>query len=123
MTLEPFDPESAVDNLRILLGLTDDTFDRPRGRLVIDLAVQRAQEILSPLPARARPVVLDAAVRGYSNPTGVDTETAGPYTRTYRSSQVRLTDEEKQTLRDMADDGSDSGAFTIRPGRAARWRY
>lgn len=111
-----------VDDLRVYLG--GDGFDRARGELVVDLAMERADAIISPVPALARTIVLDVARRAYTNPSEVQSETVGPFSRTYASGAigVYLTDREEAALRAIATGGTASGAFTIRPGgqRGAR---
>lgn len=130
MALLELNVSGVVSDLRVLLGSPAD-FDEARAQLVVDLAVERVDAILSPVPALARGVVLEAARRGYDNPSGVQSETVGPFQRTYdtRSVGVYLTEREEAQVRAIAAGGSASGAFTIRPGGtparrvpdAARW--
>jgi hypothetical protein len=100
-----------VDQMDILLGLGGN-IDRARAELVLNLALQRASAVVSPVPDEALPIILDAAGRAYSNPQGATAETAGPFGRTFSMPGVYLTKRERADLRAMAGEG---GAFTINP--------
>jgi hypothetical protein len=117
VALAELNAEGVVEDLRVYLGLADG-FDLARGQLVVDLALSRVENILSPVPALARAIVLDVARRGYTNPSEVQSETVGPFQRTYGSGAVGvyLTEREEAQLRAIAAGDSASGAFTIRPG-------
>jgi hypothetical protein len=84
--------------------------DDARAQLVIDLATQLCQSVVTPLPVGAEAVILDVAVRGYANPTSVPAQAAGPFSVGGASGGVWLTRANKATLRRLAGSG---GAFTI----------
>lgn len=87
--------------------------DSTRGTLVLDLALQRAQAIVDPVPDPARPLILDVAARGYVNPEGTVQESVGGIGRTYSSQGVYLTRRERADLRRLR--GGAGGAFTVNP--------
>jgi hypothetical protein len=107
-----------VEDLRTYLGLGDG-FDAARADLVVALALQRARTYLDPVPAAARAIVLDVAVRGFTNPTGTRAETAGPFSRTFTTAEVYLTAAERDELLLLGQLASGtSRAYTITPGPA-----
>jgi hypothetical protein len=113
------DPAVVVDDLRTYLGLTPEAFDGPRAVLVVALAVTRAQAYLNPVPEAARAIILDVATRGFTNPTGTRSEAAGPFSRTFSTSEVYLTAGEREELLLLAQTAAGaSRAFTITPGPA-----
>jgi hypothetical protein len=95
-------------------------FEWARAELVVDLAVTLAEAVVSPLPAAARPIVLTAAVRAYTNPEGVDSLTVGATNRTFRNATVYLTDKERAELQRLGDARTLRGAFTINGQGSAR---
>jgi len=108
--------DDVVEDLRVYLA-GDESFDLARAHLVVALAMQRAQAIIDPVPWAARAVVLDVAVRGFTAPTGADTEQVGPFSRTFRTPGVFLTDAQRAELLHLAATvAGTSGAFTITPG-------
>lgn len=118
------DPADVVGDLRVYLGLATDGYDEARAALVVDLAMERVGAILSPVPTLARAIVLDVARRGYTNPVEVQSESVGPFQRTYGAGAVGvyLTEREEAQLRAIAAGDNGSGAFTIRPGGRCRGR-
>lgn len=98
--------------------------DLVRAELVVELAILRVRAVVDPIPEGARPILLEAALRGYQNPTRTSQEAAGPFSRTLPNAGVYLTDEERAELARLAEMGAvagaaRSGAFTIRPGAKA----
>lgn len=103
--------EDLKADLGIYLGLGS-TLDDGRARLVLDLTLQRVAGVVSPIPDEARPIVLDVAGRAYLNPQATETETVGPFGRTFRAPGVWLTERERTDLRGLV---GPRGAFTINP--------
>lgn len=101
---------SDLDSLLSMGG----TIDADRAQLLLDLAVEQCQIIVSPLPDNARSVVLNVAARAYNNPTGVAAQTIGPESVQYGSTAigVYLTKTDIETLQRLAGTG---GAFTVDP--------
>lgn len=118
MALAQLNSAGVVDDLRVYLGLDEDSYEKERGVLVVDLAMERVEAVVSPVPALARSIVLEVARRGYDNPRGVQSETVGPFTRTFGTGSVGvyLTATEKEALQAIAAGGTTAGAFTITPG-------
>ena len=106
------DTDDLLDALTTLLRPAE--VDTTRARLVVELALERVASVISPVPDAARPILLKVAMRGYSNPTDVQQETVGPFSRTFRSAGVYLTDLERLDLLGLST--TLRGAFTIRPG-------
>jgi hypothetical protein len=96
-------------DLGTYLGATVDT---DRGQYLSDRAPDLCLSIVTPLPSGADAVVLDVAVRAYSNPSNTTAQAAGPYSATFGpvGGGLWLTRENKATLRRLAGSG---GAFTI----------
>jgi len=90
----------------------DTTVDEARVQQMIDWATMLCQSVVNPLPDGADTVILDVVVRAYTNPTSAQQESVGPYTVGHgpMSGGLRLTRENKRTLRRLAGGG---GAFTI----------
>jgi hypothetical protein len=86
--------------------------DQDRAQLLIDLAEQLCESVVSPLPDGSDAVILDVATRAYSNPSNAQTQGAGPFTAGFGavSGGLWLTRQNKATLRRLAGSG---GAFTI----------
>jgi hypothetical protein len=99
----------SASDLSTYLGAT---VDGDRAQLLVDLATQLCESIVSPLPDGADSVVLDVACRAYSNPGNVASQGAGPFPITYGAvgGGLWLTRQNKATLRRLAGSG---GAFTI----------
>lgn len=119
-------PDDLTTALKTMLG-GGAAWDEARARLIVELALQRAEDILTPVPARARPLLLDVVVRGYSIQPGVQSTSVGPFSTTYQSAAragVYLTDDERAQLRAMTGDDAtaEHGAFTIHPGRSGSRR-
>ena len=100
-----------VADLDSLLAL-DGEIDANRAQLLIDLAIERCQVEVMPLPDNARGIVLTVAARAYLNPTGIASETVGPNSVQFGSSGVGifLSAVEEAVLQKMSGRG---GAFTI----------
>lgn len=94
-------------DLGIYLGLT---IDAPRAQMLLEDAQNLCESIVSPLPAAATAIIKSAATRAYTNPTGVTSETTGPYAAHRPSGGVYLTRSERRALRNLA---GRSGAFSI----------
>ena len=121
MALTQLNSSGVVADLKVYLGSPPD-FDQERAALVVDLAMERCEAIVSPVPALARAIVLDVARRGLTNPSEVKSEQAGPFQRTFRDQTigVHLTEREEEQLKAMAADAAGlPGAFTITPGPRA----
>jgi hypothetical protein len=73
-------PIATYSDLELFMGLGTATIDQNRATLILGLAQDLCEAILTPLPTTAKTVVLSVAARGFSNPTGALTETTGPYT-------------------------------------------
>lgn len=96
----------AASDLASFLGADiDDT----RAAFVLDLVMGEAGSIVDPVPEGAKGIVLAAAARIYSNPTGVSQELIGPY-QTSRPSSNLLTKGERASIRRHAGGG---GAFSF----------
>jgi len=100
-----------VEDLSTFLG--QDSLDVVRADQMLGLAQDLCESIVSPLPDAAAGIVLSAAARGYSNPQGVSSETAGPYMVARPWAGVYLTKSERSALRRMGTTGG--GAFSINP--------
>lgn len=110
------DATQVLVDLAVLLK--PQVLDAERAGLIVELALERVAAVVSPIPSGARPIVLDVAARAYVNPLDVDSESAGPFTRHFRSAGVYLSDGERDALLSLGD--TSSGAFTIHPGSVAR---
>lgn len=88
------------------------TVEPTRGTLILNLAQMLCMSIVDPLPGGAEAVVMDVAVRAYSNPANLDSQNAGPYPVNYGtvSGGLWLTAKNISTLRLLAGGG---GAFTF----------
>lgn len=86
--------------------------DNARAQYLIDRATDLCLSVCDPLPATADAVVLDVAVRAYSNPSNVTSQGAGPFPVAYGAvgGGLWLTRQNKATLRRLNGGG---GAFTI----------
>lgn len=91
--------------------------DTARAYLIAELALERAQLVVNPVPYRARPIVLEIASRALQNPQAVTQETVGPFSRSFRDPGVYVTDRERDLLLALVP-GYAAGAFTVRPWRA-----
>lgn len=96
-------------DLASYLGVTFDTAEQDRATFVLGLVVDEAGSIVSPVPSTAMGIVLSAAARVYTNPTGVSQELVGPY-QTSRPSSNLLTKGERSSLRRHNGGG---GAFSF----------
>lgn len=94
-------------DLSDVLGVPVDT---TRAVTVLALAQQLCKTILNPLPDNAMPVVLDVAIRAYTNPSGTPVQGAGPFTMGGAPGGFYLTRANKTTLRRL---GGGSSAFAI----------
>lgn len=100
-------PIATSTDLGTFLG--NDSIDAERADLILEMAQDLCESIVSPLPATAKFVVLTVAARTWSNPEGDTTATVGPYAVT-RAPAMYLTKSDKATLRRLA---GGSGAFSI----------
>lgn len=101
VTLDPQD-------LATYLGVTDVNTDR--AVMLLQMAWDMCESIVSPLPAVAVGVVLEVAARAYSSPVGDASQTAGPFSMGATPGGLYLSRSNKATLRRM---GGGGGAFTI----------
>jgi hypothetical protein len=101
-------PLASPSDLATYLGLT--TIDENRAMLFLQLAQDKCESVVSPLPIAAMGVVLTVAARGFANPEGVTAETVGPYTVQRGTASLYLTKDDKATLRRLS---GRSGAFSI----------
>lgn len=110
----PLSAQALVEPLGTLLGLSG-AIDVARAQLNLELAIERAETVVVPVPDGARSIILDVASRGYSNQQGTTAETAGPFSRTLAMPGVYLTKRERADLKSLAGKG---GAFTVNPTAA-----
>lgn len=105
------DPIATSDDLAAVLGFT---VDPNRADLLLSLAQELCETIVSPVPANARSVVLSAAVRAYTNPQNANSETSGPFATNYGAAAggLYLTKQDRATLLRIAGRG---GAFSVDP--------
>jgi hypothetical protein len=96
-------------DLASFLGVSFDTTEQTRATFVLGLVMDEAGSIVSPVPSTAKGIVLSAAARIYSNPTGVSQELVGPY-QTSRAATNLLTKGERSALRRH---GGGGGAFSF----------
>lgn len=97
------------DDLALYMGL--DSINNDRAQLLIDQIILLCEAVVSPLPAAASPVVLDAAANAYATPPGsITSELVGPYQATRRPGGLFLTKGQRATLRLLSGGGS---AFSI----------
>ncbi|WP_310962146.1 hypothetical protein [Nocardioides terrisoli] len=90
------DPVAAPADLALFMGLP--AVDEGRATLLLALAQGFCEDVVLPLPASAKGVVLAAAARAYSNPQQNTAENTGPY-GVSRTASVYLTRMERATLR------------------------
>lgn len=104
-------PIALPSDLATYLG---SSVDDDRATLLIQLAQDKCEAILTPLPDTAMGVVLDIAARAYSNPTNAQSQTTGPFSASFGgvAGGLWLTRANLADLRRLADSG---GAFTIDP--------
>jgi hypothetical protein len=106
------DPITTPDELNTALG---QTIDYDRASLLIELAQEMCETVVSPLPATARGVVIGVAVRALLNPGNVASEGAGPFNTSFGNAAaggLYLTKQDRATLLRLAGRG---GAFTVDP--------
>lgn len=96
-------------DLASYLGATFDTAEQTRATFVLELVMGEAGSIVSPVPSGAMGIVLSAAARIFTNPTGVSQELVGPY-QTSRQASNLLTKGERSSLRRHNGGG---GAFSF----------
>lgn len=100
-------PIAQPSDLGTFLDIPD--IDETRATLILQMAQDLCESIVSPVPTTAMVVVLTVASRSWSNPEGNTAETAGPFTVT-RALAMYLTKSDKATLRRLS---GGSGAFSI----------
>lgn len=71
-------PIVTVSDLAVYLGLGSDV-DSTRATLIIQLAHDKCEGIVNPVPDTAKGVELDVSARAYTNPTTETSNAAGPY--------------------------------------------
>lgn len=105
-------PGVTAADLALFLGL--DGIDTPRADLLIQVAAARVARYLrldptADLPDGTAGPVLSAAGRGYTNPTSVTAQMAGPFQMSGGTGGVYLTADERRDLRQLRG----SGAFSV----------
>jgi hypothetical protein len=110
-------PVAEPNDLGVYLGV--DVIDVPRATLILQLANDLCESIVSPLPASAKGTVLEVASRVFVNPQNVLSESVGPYHVQHGSGTVGnshgglfLSRANVATLRRLA---GGTGAFSIDP--------
>lgn len=105
------DPIVDPSDLGTYLGVE---VDEARAALILQNAQALCESIVAPLVPADAAVVLDVAVRAFSNPANVDSQAAGPYPINYGtvSGGMWLTKQNKATLRRNHSGG---GAFSYDP--------
>jgi hypothetical protein len=109
-------PIATPGDLTLFMGQTvvDD-----RATLILGLAQDACEELLTPLPATARRIVLSVAARVYTNPTSVTNETLGPYAAS--RPDIYLTRQERASLWRIAGrGGAGSTSVLSQPVNAAQ---
>lgn len=94
------DPIAVSDDLALFLG---QTVDDDRAELILGLAQDACEELVTPLPVSAKRIVLSVAARVYTNPTSVTTEALGPYSAS--RPDIFLTRQERASLWRIAGRG------------------
>jgi hypothetical protein len=102
-----------TDDFATYLDVDSSTLNTARAQMMLDQATALAAAIVSPLPDGSDAIILSAAARAFVNPTGVTSETVGPYSVQRPWPGVYLTKAERSSLRRLA--GKSAGAFTIDP--------
>jgi hypothetical protein len=94
------DPIASADDLSLFMGqaVGDD-----RAELILTLAQDACEELLTPLPVSARRIVLSVAARVYTNPTSITNEALGPYSAS--RPEIYLTRQERASLWRIAGRG------------------
>lgn len=88
------------------------TIDEDRARFLLDLAREACEEIVTPLPDKARGIVLDVAAAAYvSTPGPGGQQTAGPFTAPMAPGGVTLSPRQERRLRRLRR--RQSGAFSV----------
>lgn len=110
-------PVASPDDLQTYLG--DSSIDAARATLILQLAQNLCEAVVSPLPDTANAVVLEVAARAYVNPKQLGSATLGTahlqYGATGPGSPIGglyLSRQDKANLRRLAGSG---GAFSIDP--------
>jgi hypothetical protein len=106
-------PIATTDDLATYLNVTD--IDLDRANLLLTLAQDKCEAVVSPLPITALGVVLDIAARAYSNPTATQSTAPGPFGTPLGSlpGGLFLTKTNIAELSRLST--TNSGAFTIDP--------
>lgn len=107
-------PIALPSDLATYLGVDPTKLDDDRATLMLQLAQDKCESLLSPLPDTALGVVLDVAARAYTNVTNAQTESAGPFQVSHGaiSGGMWLTRANMAELRRL---GASSGAFSVDP--------
>lgn len=109
---------TTVSDLSTFLNVTlDDT----RAQLALDIVEADASSIVNPLPPSAKGVILTAAARGYANPAGASSQSAGGSSSSWSPSGLYLSRAERLTLRRLA--GIGGGAFSVNTAVKAGEHY
>lgn len=106
-------PIATPSDLALFLNLDLATLDQVRAEFLIGLVQGEAEDIVSPLPASTKGVILSAAGRAYTNPQNVQQETTGPYSVGYGAGAtggLYLSKQDRAALQRAAGRG---GAFTF----------
>lgn len=97
------------DDLASYLG---SSVDEDRADLFLELAMDLAGAIVSPVPDAAKAIVLKVAASGYESPTGRSQELIGPYQISGPAGGMVMSKADRAALRRLAGGG---GAFSIDP--------
>lgn len=100
------------DQLATFLDVTFDADDTARADLMLTLARQVCEGVVTPLPDSALPIVLAVAARTYTNPEAQESQTVGATSSSWRAAGVLLLRSERLALKSLAGGG---GAFTVDP--------
>lgn len=111
------DPIASVDELSTYLGLgtgAAEDIDTDRATLILQLAHDKCEAVVSPVPDAAKGVELDVSARAYTNPSAETSQAPGPYgiIRNTLIGGLWLT---KANIADLRRFAGASSAFTIDP--------
>lgn len=107
------DPLATPDELQLYLALDQGDFDEARATLVLELAQDKCEAVVNPLPYRAKGIVLDVAGRAYNNPGQVLQQTVGPVSVSYGAAATGGLWLTKANIGDLRRLSGRGQAFTI----------
>lgn len=109
-------PLATADDLALYLEI--ESINTARAGMLLQMAQDLCESIVTPLPATAKAVVLAVAARPFTNPTGSTQEAVGPYS-VQRPGGLYLSRADKSTLRRLAGGGGAFSIDTMPPGVSA----